>query len=86
MKEYMMIIGSKLVDNDYTELTLVPLTTVKKKKPLADFGFGNLDELLSELNQNKQRETKVMIRNEFWNNEKLRMGSHVTLELSVGEV
>ena len=86
MKEYMMIIGSKLVDNDYTELTLIPLTTVKKKKPLMDFGLSNLDDLLFELNQNKQRETKVIIKNEFWNNDKLRIGSHVTLELSVGEV
>ena len=84
MKEYMMVIGSRIIDNDWMEINLIPLTTVKKKTNL--FDMTNLDQILEEVQGTKPREAKVSMKLEMWTKLGLKIGSHVTLELSAGEV
>lgn len=87
MKEYMMIIGSKILDNDWIELTLIPLTLAKRKKPnLMDLASGNLDTLLQEVQGSKQLETRAYMKLETWNDNNLKIGFHMTFELNVGEI
>lgn len=86
MKEYMMVIGSKILDNDWMELTMVPLTIAKKKKVnLMDLAAGNMDTLLQEVTGSKPHETKLFIKLEMWGDMKLKIGSHATLEFNEGE-
>jgi hypothetical protein len=87
MKEFMMIIGSKIIDNDWIELTLVPLTLAKKKKlNLMDLAAGNMDTLLQEVTGTKVHESRMYMRLETWGDMKLKLGSHVTIELNMEEV
>ena len=84
MKEYMMVIGSRILDNDWMEINLIPLTIAKKKTNL--FDLSSLDQVLEEVQGTKPREAKVCMKLEMWTKLGLKIGSHVTLELSVGEV
>ena len=87
MKEYMMIIGSKILDNEWMELTLIPLTLAKKKKPnLMDLASGNLDMILQEVQGSKPHETRMYMKLETWGNMELKLGSHVTVEFNAGEI
>jgi hypothetical protein len=81
MKEYMQILGCEIIDNDFMELTLVPLSIAKKKKVgLMDLAGGDMDSLLAMLPQ-KQNKTKLFVRIEQWGNMRLMIGRHVSVEL-----
>jgi hypothetical protein len=87
MKEFMMIIGSKILDNDWMELILVPLTLAKKKKVnLMDLASGNMDTLLQEVTGSKVHESRLYMKLETWGDMKLKLGSHITVELNVEEI
>lgn len=82
MKELMMIVGSEILDNDWMELTLVPLTLVKpKKKGLMDLVGGDIDTILNEVTGTKQHKTKMYMRLEQWGNMGLKIGRHVAITL-----
>ena len=86
MKEYMMVIGSKIIDNDWMELTLIPLSLAKKKK-VNLFDLSSMDQILQEVQGSiKQNETKMFLKLEMWNEMELKIGSHVTMEFNVGEI
>lgn len=85
MKEYMIVVGSKILDNDWMELSLIPLTVVKKKKASL-FDLTNIDQILQEVQGSKQHESKLFMKLETWGDMKLKLGSHVTVELNVEEV
>lgn len=87
MKEYMIIIGSKIIENDWMQLTLIPLTFAKRKKVnLMELSSGNIDTILKEVQGSKQYETIMYIKNEAWNDMGLKIGSHMTVELNAGEI
>jgi hypothetical protein len=82
MKEFMIVVGCEIVDNGWMELTLTPLTLVKKKNVnLMDLASGNLDSLLASVSGVKQYKTKMYVTSETWDGMKLCIGKHVSLEL-----
>lgn len=82
MKEIMSIVGCEILDNNWMELTLTPLTFVKKKKVnLMDLAGGNLDSLLASVGEVKQHKTKMYIKNDTWNSMSLCIGKHMSVEL-----
>lgn len=83
----MIIIGSKIIENDWMQLTLIPLTFAKRKKVnLMELSSGNIDTILKEVQGSKQYETIMYIKNEAWNDMGLKIGSHMIVELNVGEL
>lgn len=87
IKDYMMIIGAKILSNEWMEITMIPLTTVKKKTPnLMDLTSGTLESLINEMQGTKQYESKHVILLTTWHNMKLRIGSHITLQIDEGEI
>lgn len=84
MKENMMIIGAEILDNDVMELTLTPLTIVKKKPiNLMDLAGGNIEQVLREVQGVKTYKTKIFMKIETWGSLKLKIGDHVSIELEV---
>lgn len=82
MKEYMMIIGAEILDNTWTELTLIPIATVSKKKPkLTDLIGGDLGSIQQAVEEEKQHKTKVHIPHTTYASLGLKLSKHVTLEL-----
>ena len=82
MKDYMMVVGCHIMDNDWVEITMVPLTTVKKKTSLLD--LDNLDKIISEVQGVKLHESRVFMKLGEWRDLKIGMGSHLTLEVCSG--
>jgi hypothetical protein len=81
MKEFMMITGCEILDNDWMELTLTPLTITKKQKiGLMDLATGDLSSLMAALPP-KEHNSKMYMRIETWGNMNLCIGRHVSLEL-----
>ena len=85
MKQHMMIIGSKILDNDWMELTLIPLSLVNKKK-VNLFDLSSMDQILQEVQGSKPHEDKMHMKLEIWRTMNLKIGSHVTTELNEGEI
>ena len=82
MKEYMMIVGCEILDNDWMECKLVPLTTVKAKKPsLMDLASGDLGMIQKAISGDKQYKTVLPVKVEAWGAMKLKIGSHVSIEM-----
>ena len=91
MKQHMMIIGAEIKQSgqpgkqdDLMELTLIPLTTVKKKQPsLMGMLGGSLDmeTLMKQAQELQQQRTKVYIYSKEWINNGYKIAKHVTLEL-----
>lgn len=81
MKEYMMVTGCEILDNDWVEITMQPLSIVKNKKVgLMDLASGDMSALLSAIPQ-KPHKTKVYMKVESWGSMQLKIGRHVSLEL-----
>jgi hypothetical protein len=82
MKEFMQVVGSEIIDNDWVEITLVPLTMVKPKKvSLMDLSGGDLDTIMASVGQKKQNKSKLYMRIEEWGKHRLCIGRHVSVEL-----
>ena len=82
MKEYMVITGTKMADGNTTEVTMIPLEVVRKKKNIMDFASGGIDELIDTMQGIKRMESKLYIKNDQMVGMNLRMGSNVTLEIT----
>jgi hypothetical protein len=86
MKEFMQVVGSEIIDNDWMEITLVPLTMVKPKKvSLMDLAGGDLDTIMASVGQKKQNKSKLYMRIEEWGKHRLCIGRHVSVELLTDE-
>ena len=83
MKEFMQIIGAEIIDNDWMELTLVPLTLAKKTKPslLALATGGSMEGIIQAMKEDKIYKTKTYIKKMTWDDMKFKIGTHVSLEL-----
>lgn len=82
MKEFMQIIGANILDNNWIEVTLQSLTLVKKKKiGLMELATGDLQGVAAALAEDKVYHSKVSLKLETWHDMKLKIGSHVSLEL-----
>lgn len=87
MKELMQVVGSEIIDNDWVEITLVPLAIVKSKKvSLMDLAAGgDLDTIMASVGQKKQNKSKLYMRIEEWGKHRLCIGRHVSVELLTDE-
>lgn len=90
MRQHMMIIGCNIIRSSsepgkrdgIMEVTLVPLSTVKVKKPgLMDMATGGIEKLISQVQDAAPKQSKIIISIGEWIECKYRIGCHVTLEL-----
>ena len=87
MKEYMMITGAKILDQQYTEITLIPISLIKKKSlQLNDLITNDLNTIINEITGQKQHETHIPIRNENFASMGLKIGSRLMLEINKEEL
>jgi hypothetical protein len=82
MKEYLQIVGCEILDNNWMEITLSPITIVKKKKVgLMDLASGDLTSLISTLGEDKIYKTKFYTKKSNWENMELSIGKKVSVDL-----
>jgi hypothetical protein len=82
-EDEMMIVGCEMMTNETMELTLIPLSILKKKAPsIMDLASGGLESIMATMDGNKQYKTKMYIPVATWDKMKLSIRCHVTVVLS----
>ena len=76
-----MIIGAEILDDEHIEITLIPLTTVKKKTSLSSLLCGDLESLQQMVQQSKQHHTKIVMLQKDFVDMGLKIAKHVTVEV-----
>jgi len=84
MKQYMRLIGVEILDNEWTELTLVPVSTIKKKTPsLMDLASGGLEQIIASVVANKQYRWKIQVLSSEWKKNTVIIGSLLVFDIDV---
>jgi len=87
MKEDMMVVGIKAVDNETMELELVPLGVLKKKTNVLEAAMSGDIKQVMEAAQQSQQKRNVIYRTRQWcSDNDIIPFRHLTLEIELGEL